>query len=136
MSARPAEKAPMPVEVHEPPASPISLAQQFLSPVVNPLETTGIVLAVATCIEKLEFIDVLFGDRPPLTPPTNFYQRILADDPQEALQQAETLLKEMPLVEYYDSVALEGLKLARNAQPATLRNGRVRKRVVSQLPRE
>ncbi|WP_429363130.1 hypothetical protein [Paraburkholderia sp. GAS32] len=97
MSARPAEKAPMPVEVHEPPASPVSLAQQFLSPVVNPLETTGIVLAVATCIEKLEFIDVLFGDRPPLTPPTNFYQRILADDPQEALQQAETLLKKCPL---------------------------------------
>ncbi|MGF6781998.1 AI-2E family transporter [Paraburkholderia sp. GAS334] len=85
VSAQPAEKAPMPVEVHEPPASPISLAQQFLSPVVNPLETTGIVLAVATCIEKLEFIDVLFGDRPPLTPPTNFYQRILADDPEEAL---------------------------------------------------
>lgn len=63
-------------------------------------------------VEKLEFLEVLLGDRPPLTPPANFYQRILADDPEEALKQAETLLKDMTLVDYYDSVMLEGLQLA------------------------
>jgi hypothetical protein len=55
---------------------------------------------------------VLLGDRPPLTTPANFYQRILADDPEEALKQAETLLRDMTLVDYYDSVMLQGLQLA------------------------
>ncbi|MEJ0002610.1 MAG: hypothetical protein WDN30_01790 [Pararobbsia sp.] len=32
---------PLPVEVHEPSASPLDLAQRFLSPVVNPLATAG-----------------------------------------------------------------------------------------------
>ena len=41
---------PMPVEVHEPTPSPIELAQRYLSPVVSPLETTGIVLVVAIFI--------------------------------------------------------------------------------------
>lgn len=65
-------------------------------------------------VEKLEFLEVLFGDQPPLTPPANFYQRILADDPDEALEQAESLLKDMPLVDFYDSVVLDGLRLAHN----------------------
>ncbi|KAA0997460.1 AI-2E family transporter [Paraburkholderia panacisoli] len=63
-------------------------------------------------VDKLEFLEVLLGDRPPLAPPANFYQRILADDPEEALKQAETLLKDMSLVDYYDSVMLQGLQLA------------------------
>ncbi len=41
---------PMPVEVHEPLPSPLELAQRFLSPVISPLETTGIVLVVAIFI--------------------------------------------------------------------------------------
>ena len=41
---------PMPVEVHEPSPSPLQLAQRFLSPVISPLETTGIVLVVAIFI--------------------------------------------------------------------------------------
>ncbi|MCP3712515.1 AI-2E family transporter [Paraburkholderia sp. CNPSo 3274] len=65
-------------------------------------------------VDKLEFLEVLLGDRPPLSPSANFYQRILADDPEEALRQAETLLKDMTLVEYYDTVMLEGLQLAHN----------------------
>jgi predicted PurR-regulated permease PerM len=49
-------------------------------------------------VDKLEFLEVLLGDRPPLTSPANFYLWILADDPEEALKQAETLLKEMTLI--------------------------------------
>jgi predicted PurR-regulated permease PerM len=63
-------------------------------------------------VERLEFLDVLFGDRPALTPVENFYQRMLADDPDEALDQAELLLKERSLSSYYDEVALKGLRLA------------------------
>jgi predicted PurR-regulated permease PerM len=65
-------------------------------------------------VDRLEFLDVLFGDRPALTPAENFYQRLLANDPDEALVQAETLLKDRSLCAYYDEVALEGLRLAHN----------------------
>ncbi|WP_051180432.1 AI-2E family transporter [Caballeronia insecticola] len=65
-------------------------------------------------VDRLEFLDVLFGDRPALTPAENFYQRLLANDPDEALVQAETLLKERALIAYYDEVALEGLRFAHN----------------------
>ena len=64
--------------------------------------------------DRLEFLDVLLGDRPALTPIENFYQRMLANDPDEALQQAELLLKERSLTAYYDEVALKGLQLAAN----------------------
>jgi predicted PurR-regulated permease PerM len=63
-------------------------------------------------IERLEFLDVILGDRPALTPIENFYQRILSGDPVEALEQAELLLKERSLSSYYDEIALKGLQLA------------------------
>jgi predicted PurR-regulated permease PerM len=63
-------------------------------------------------VERLEFLDVLFGDRPALTPVENFYQRMLAGDPDEAQDQAEQMLKNRSLSSYYDEVALKGLQLA------------------------
>lgn len=63
-------------------------------------------------VEGLKFLDVMFGDRPALSPPEIFYQRMLADDPAEALDKAEQFLKEKPLSAYYDEVALKGLRLA------------------------
>ena len=63
-------------------------------------------------VERLEFLDVLLGDRPALTPVESFYQRMLAGDPDEALEQAEDLLKERSLSSYYDEIAVPGLQLA------------------------
>ena len=65
-------------------------------------------------VDRLEFLDVLLGDRPPLTPVESFYQRILAGDADEAEDHAELLLKERSLSSYYDEVALKGLQLAAN----------------------
>jgi hypothetical protein len=65
-------------------------------------------------VERLEFLDVMLGDRPALTPVENFYQRILAGDTDEALAQAEALLHDRSLTSYYDEVALKGLRLAAN----------------------
>ena len=65
-------------------------------------------------VERLEFLDVLLGDRPPLTPVENFYQRMLAGDPDEAVELGEQMLKERSLSSYYDEVALKGLQLAAN----------------------
>ncbi len=63
-------------------------------------------------VERLEFLDVMFGDRPALSPPEIFYQRMLAGDPTEASDKAEEFLKERSLISYYDEVALKGLQLA------------------------
>lgn len=63
-------------------------------------------------IDRLQFIDVLLGDNPALTPAESFYQRILAGDTDDALDQAETLLRDRSLTEYYDGVVLKGLQLA------------------------
>jgi predicted PurR-regulated permease PerM len=81
----------------------------------------GLVLAtpVTVClvvlgrhVERLEFLDIMLGDRPALSPPEIFYQRMLAGDPTEASEKAEEFLKERSLSSYYDEVALKGLQLA------------------------
>jgi predicted PurR-regulated permease PerM len=69
-------------------------------------------VVVGRHVDRLEFLEVMFGDRPPLTPAELIYQRMLANDPIEAAEQARMFLKERPLVEYYDEILLEGLKLA------------------------
>ena len=63
-------------------------------------------------VDSLKFIDVMFGNRPALSPPEVFYQRMLADDPAEVIDKAEEYLDERSLTSYYDDVALKGLKLA------------------------
>ncbi|MDB5369115.1 MAG: hypothetical protein JWP20_673, partial [Roseomonas sp.] len=100
--------------------SPVSvvLAAIFWSWIWGPI---GLILAtpLTLClvvmgrhIDRLEFLDVILGDRPALTPVENFYQRALAGDPDEAQEQAEILLKERSLCSYYDEVALKGMHLA------------------------
>ncbi|CAO4178389.1 AI-2E family transporter [Methylorubrum aminovorans] len=79
-------------------------------------------------VDSLEFLDIILGDRPPLTPVENFYQRMLAGDPDEARDLGEAMLKERSLSSYYDEVALKGLQLAANdyargvVTPAQLEN--------------
>ncbi|MFB0487506.1 putative PurR-regulated permease PerM [Methylobacterium sp. OAE515] len=63
-------------------------------------------------VERLWYLDVLLGDQPALSPPEIFYQRMLAGDPIEAIDQGWQFLKERALVTYYDEVALAGLLLA------------------------
>jgi hypothetical protein len=79
-------------------------------------------------VERLKFLDVMFGDRAALAPPEMFYQRMLAEDPAEAVDKAEEFLKERPLSTYYDDVALPGLKLAQNdIARATIDRARIEK---------
>ena len=63
-------------------------------------------------VRSLEFFDVLLGDRPALSEANRFYQRTLANDPDEALDQAEKMLADRSLVDYYDGVVLPALKVA------------------------
>ena len=63
-------------------------------------------------VDRLKFLDVMFGDQPPLSPSELVYQRMLAGDAMEAAEQAQEYLKEKSLVAYYEDVLIEGLKLA------------------------
>jgi len=63
-------------------------------------------------VERLEFLEVILGNEPALSPPQLLYQRLLAGDPVEVIDQAQEFLKEKSLIEYYDDVLLEGIRLA------------------------
>ena len=73
---------------------------------------TACLVVLGRHVESLNFIELLLGDKPPLSPVQSFYQRILASDPDEVVFQAESLLKELTLLDYYEQVALPGLALA------------------------
>jgi hypothetical protein len=60
-------------------------------------------------VPQLEFLDVMLGSEPVLAPDETFYQRLLANDPEEATEQAEEFLKERSLVEFFDEVAVPAL---------------------------
>ena len=76
--------------------------------------------------DKLEFLDVLFGDRPPLSPVETFYQRLLGGQHDDALVQAELMLGERSLAAYFDDVAVPGLRLAaHDADRGVLRDGKL-----------
>jgi hypothetical protein len=62
-------------------------------------------------IPGLQFLDVMIGDEPPLSPAQSFYQRALAGDVDEAVDQAEQVLRRRPLSYVYDHVVLRALIL-------------------------
>jgi predicted PurR-regulated permease PerM len=73
---------------------------------------TVCLVVIGRHVERLRFLDVLLSDQPALAPEESFYQRMLAGDPDEAARHAEEFLKERPLCDYYDEVAIKGLALA------------------------
>ena len=63
-------------------------------------------------IPWLHFLDVMIGDEPPLSPAQSFYQRALAADIDEAVDQAVEILPRRSLSYVYDKVVLKALNLA------------------------
>jgi predicted PurR-regulated permease PerM len=76
----------------------------------TPLTMCFVVLA--RHVESLKFLEVMLGDRPPLTAEQSLYLRMLADDADEASQEAEQFLRHNSVSAYYDSVASRALMLA------------------------
>jgi predicted PurR-regulated permease PerM len=73
---------------------------------------TVCLVVVGRHVDRLKFLDIMLGDRPPLTAPQLVYQRMLAGDPMEAAEQAHDHLKNASLEDYYDAILLKGLRLA------------------------
>ncbi|WP_375411604.1 AI-2E family transporter [uncultured Bradyrhizobium sp.] len=69
-------------------------------------------VVLARHVERLQFIDVMLGDQPALTPKQAAYQRMLTGDPLEAIEQARAFLKDGTLAAYYDEILLGALRLA------------------------
>jgi predicted PurR-regulated permease PerM len=63
-------------------------------------------------VPQLEFLDVMLGNQPVLRPDETFYQRLLANNPEEATEQAEEFAKERSLGEFFDEVAIPALTRA------------------------
>ena len=63
-------------------------------------------------VPQLQFLNVMLGTEPVLTPVETFYQRILANDPEEATEQAEEFAKNSSLTEFFDEVAIPALARA------------------------
>ncbi|MGH9581845.1 MAG: AI-2E family transporter [Bryobacteraceae bacterium] len=64
-------------------------------------------------IPPLEFLYVLLGDEPALSPEQHYYQRLLAMDEDEAAEVVERFSRDKPLIEVYDSVVIPALQMTR-----------------------
>jgi predicted PurR-regulated permease PerM len=63
-------------------------------------------------VPQLQFLDVVLSNRPALTSEETFYQRMLANDPEEAAQLAEEFAAEHSLLEFFDEIAIPALARA------------------------
>jgi predicted PurR-regulated permease PerM len=69
-------------------------------------------VVLARHVEKLQFIDIMLGDQPALSPQQAAYQRMLTGDPIEAIEQARSFLKKGSVEGYYEEIVLGALRLA------------------------
>ena len=65
-------------------------------------------------VESLKFLDVMLGNQPALKFEESLYLRMLAEDPDEAANEAESFLQANSLSGYYDEVAARALMLAQD----------------------
>jgi hypothetical protein len=63
-------------------------------------------------IQSLNFLEVMLGDTPALAIEESLYLRMLAEDPDDATDDAEDFLRNNTLSVYYDEVAARALMLA------------------------
>ena len=73
---------------------------------------TVILVVLGRHVDALKFFDVLLGDKPALSEAEGFYQRMLARDPIEAIEQAKSYMTTHSLSGYCDQVVRPGLMLA------------------------
>jgi len=78
--------------------------------VATPL--TVCIVVLGRYIPQLEFISIALGDDPVLPLESQFYQRLLATDHEDAMELAFEFLKDKSLTELYDSVIIPALGLA------------------------
>jgi hypothetical protein len=79
---------------------------------------TVCVVVIGRYVPHLEFLGILFGDEPALSPSQRFYQRMIAMDAEDAADLTEQFLKDRELVDVYDSVIIPTLSLLEEGRHA------------------
>jgi len=73
---------------------------------------TVCVVVLGRHVPQLEFLNVLLGDEPVLSPKARLYQRLLALDQQEAQSVVDAFLKDGMPIDLYDLVIIPALSMA------------------------
>jgi hypothetical protein len=73
---------------------------------------TVLIAVAGKYVPQLEFLNILLGDEPALAPKYRFYQRLLAEDIEEADDLLAEYLEKKSVVQVYDEVVLPALSLA------------------------
>jgi predicted PurR-regulated permease PerM/methylmalonyl-CoA mutase cobalamin-binding subunit len=73
---------------------------------------TVLIAVTGKYVPQLEFLNILLGDEPALAPKYRFYQRLLAEDVEEADELLSEYLKEQPVAQVYDQIVLPAISLA------------------------
>ncbi len=73
---------------------------------------TVCLVVIGKYVPSLKFFDILLGDEPVLSLPERVYQRLLAGDPEEALELVEELSKTKSADDIFDTVLLPALAMA------------------------
>lgn len=73
---------------------------------------TVCLLVLGRNLPQLQFLETLLGSAPALDVPTRVYQRLIANDADEAIDVANTEIEKTSLVSFYDRVGIEVLRLA------------------------
>jgi predicted PurR-regulated permease PerM len=73
---------------------------------------TVCLLVLGRNLPQLQFFDTLLGSTPVLDVPTRIYQRLIANDVDEASEIAGTEIERTSIVSFYDAIGIEVLRLA------------------------
>ena len=79
---------------------------------------TACVVVLGRNVPSLEFLSVVLGDQPPLSPHLSFYQRLLARDEDEASALVEEYIQKNGVEKVYDHLLVPAL-VAREGERAT-----------------
>ena len=73
---------------------------------------TVCIVVLGRYVPQLEFLHTLLGDEPVIPPQARLYQRLLAQDEEEAVQLVDEYLTSHPVSEFYDEVLIPTLNQA------------------------
>lgn len=80
---------------------------------------TVCLLVLGRNLPQFQFLDTMLGSAPALDVPARVYQRLIANDPDEAVEIACTEIEKSSVVSFYDAV---GIEVLRRASEEHLRN--------------
>jgi predicted PurR-regulated permease PerM len=73
---------------------------------------TVCLLVLGRNLPQLRFLDTMLGSTPALDVPARIYQRLIADDADEAVEIASGEIEKSSVISFYDAIGIEVLRLA------------------------